>query len=161
MSNSTEVTNAAMADGVAALNELALNLHWSWNHAADELWMALDEALWATTQNPWVILQTVSKDQMNALLSTPALRKRLDDLVQQNRDAYKKKGMVSGEAPRFSALVRRLLQHGVHAQRGPSHLLRWSRQRCRGSDEGGQWPGCARGRHWSALWTRIFSTGLR
>ena len=26
--------------GIDALKELALNLHWSWNHAADELWEA-------------------------------------------------------------------------------------------------------------------------
>ena len=24
--------------GMDSLKELALNLHWSWNHAADELW---------------------------------------------------------------------------------------------------------------------------
>jgi starch phosphorylase len=31
-----------------SLKELALNLHWSWNHAADELWEALDSCLWET-----------------------------------------------------------------------------------------------------------------
>jgi starch phosphorylase len=50
---------AAPALGIEALNELALNLHWSWNHIADPLWEALDTYLWQTTQNPWVILQTV------------------------------------------------------------------------------------------------------
>jgi starch phosphorylase len=28
----------ATALGIDELNELALNLHWSWNHAADALW---------------------------------------------------------------------------------------------------------------------------
>ena len=55
-------------DGVDALVELALNLHWSWNHAADELWEALDKELWATTQNPWVILRTVSHEKIKAAL---------------------------------------------------------------------------------------------
>jgi starch phosphorylase len=55
-------------DGIDALVELALNLHWSWNHAADELWEALDKELWATTQNPWVILRTVSHEKIKAAL---------------------------------------------------------------------------------------------
>jgi hypothetical protein len=39
-------------DGVDALVELALNLHWSWNHAADELWEALDKELWGDHAKP-------------------------------------------------------------------------------------------------------------
>jgi starch phosphorylase len=38
---------------------------------ADPLWEALDSYLWHTTQNPWVILQTVSADKVKALLATP------------------------------------------------------------------------------------------
>ena len=82
------VTIWSKVEGVDALAELALNLHWSWNHAADELWEALDPELWEATQNPWVILQTVSKDKIQAALATPAFRKSLDDLLRQNRDSY-------------------------------------------------------------------------
>ena len=32
-----------------ALTEIALNLRWSWNHAADELWSQLDAELWDLT----------------------------------------------------------------------------------------------------------------
>jgi len=75
-------------DGVDALVELALNLHWSWNHAADQLWEALDKDLWATTQNPWVILRTVSREKIKAALGAPEFRQKLDSLVRQNRDSY-------------------------------------------------------------------------
>ena len=85
MSDPRPVDDKVLRDGISALQELALNLHWSWNHAADELWEALDKELWEKTQNPWVILQTVSKDKLSALLADPALRKSLDGLVQQNR----------------------------------------------------------------------------
>jgi starch phosphorylase len=71
-----------------ALTELALNLHWSWNHATDELWEGLDKELWATTQNPWVILQTVSKEKIKAALDAPEFRQRVDNLLRQNRDSY-------------------------------------------------------------------------
>ncbi|MGB7167889.1 MAG: alpha-glucan family phosphorylase [Acidobacteriaceae bacterium] len=72
-----------------ALTELALNLHWSWNHAADELWKRLDADLWETTQNPWVILQTVSRDTIKTALAETEFRQRLDNLPQHNREAYR------------------------------------------------------------------------
>ncbi len=65
-----------------ALKELALNLHWSWNHAADELWEALDPYLWEMTQNPWVILQTVSGKKAQDLLATPKFQGLLSSLLQ-------------------------------------------------------------------------------
>ncbi|MDE3198859.1 MAG: DUF3417 domain-containing protein, partial [Acidobacteriota bacterium] len=39
------------------LTELALDLRWSWNHAADALWKSLDPSLLDQTHNPWVVLQ--------------------------------------------------------------------------------------------------------
>jgi starch phosphorylase len=74
--------------GMDALKELALNLHWSWNHAADELWEALDSYLWKTTQNPWVILRTISHDKINALLATPKFQEQLSKLLQRKRDHF-------------------------------------------------------------------------
>jgi starch phosphorylase len=70
-----------------ALAELALNLRWSWNHAADKLWRTLDSELWESTQNPWVILQTVSRDKIKASLAQPGFRQLLDDLLRENREA--------------------------------------------------------------------------
>jgi starch phosphorylase len=75
-------------DGVEALVELALNLHWSWNHEADDLWRTIDKELWATTENPWVILRTVSHDKVKAALNIPAFRQNLDKLLQKNRESY-------------------------------------------------------------------------
>ena len=76
-------------DGMDALVELALNLHWSWNHAADELWEALDKELWASTQNPWVILRTVSHEKIKAALGNVEFRHRLDSLLQKNGESYR------------------------------------------------------------------------
>jgi starch phosphorylase len=70
------------------LKELALNLHWSWNHAADKLWRALDAELWESTQNPWVILRTVSQDKINASLAQPEFLKLLGDLARGNRESF-------------------------------------------------------------------------
>jgi glycogen phosphorylase len=79
---------AGPALGIDALNELALNLHWSWNHMADPLWEALDSDLWHTTQNPWVILQTVSEDKVKTLLATPDFQELLSALLQHKRKFF-------------------------------------------------------------------------
>ena len=48
----------------------------------------LDPELWAATQNPWVILRTVSKDKIKSLLAQPEFRQRLDELLRQNRESF-------------------------------------------------------------------------
>ena len=70
-----------------SLAELALDMRWSWNHCADELWRQLDPTLWELTQNPWVVLQTVSREQIERMSADPAFRKKVDALVQTRRRA--------------------------------------------------------------------------
>jgi starch phosphorylase len=71
--------------GFDSLAELALDLRWSWNHAADEVWRQLDPAQWELTHNPWGLLQTVSRDHIESLSADPVFRKRVDDLIQARR----------------------------------------------------------------------------
>ena len=74
-------------EGFYPLAELALDMRWSWNHAADELWLQLDPALWELTHNPWVVLQTVSRDRLERVLADPAFRGKVDALVQSKERA--------------------------------------------------------------------------
>ena len=76
-------------EGFDSLAELALDMRWSWNHAADEVWRQLDPALWDFTQNPWVVLQTVSRDKLRRVLAEPAFRDKVDALVLARRQAMK------------------------------------------------------------------------
>jgi hypothetical protein len=64
-----------------SLSELALDLRWSWNHAADEVWRQLDPELWEFTQNPWIVLQTASRDKLRRVSADPAFRKIVDALL--------------------------------------------------------------------------------
>ena len=73
--------------GFDSLAELALDLRWSWNHAADKVWRQLDPELWEITQNPWGVLQTVSRDRIERMLADPIFRKNVDELVQIRRQA--------------------------------------------------------------------------
>ena len=77
----------ADVEGFDSLAELALDMRWSWNHATDEVWRQLDPALWEFTQNPWVVLQTVSRDRIEYELADPVFRKNVDDLIQTRRQA--------------------------------------------------------------------------
>jgi starch phosphorylase len=74
-------------EGFDSLAELALDLHWSWNHATDEVWRQLDPRLWEITHNPWVVLQTVSRDQIERELADPVFRKNVDGLLEAGRQA--------------------------------------------------------------------------
>jgi len=79
-------------EGFDSLAELALDMHWSWNHATDEVWRQLDPELWEITHNPWVVLQTVSRDQIERVLADPLFRKNVDSLVEASRQAAKAPG---------------------------------------------------------------------
>ncbi len=74
-------------EGFDSLAELALDMRWSWNHSTDGVWHALDPILWNLTQNPWVVLQTVSRDQLERVLADPAFRKNIDDHLRAKRQA--------------------------------------------------------------------------
>jgi glucan phosphorylase len=116
------VTVWSKIDGVDELAELALNLHWSWNHASDELWKRLDQDTWESTQNPWVILQTVSKEKIEAALALPEFRKLLDEVIGKNArsyasDAWFQKKASSAESVgrfRFRELTKRVIHGHFH-----------------------------------------------
>ncbi len=87
LSHSKQLLLPTDIDGFDSLAELALDMRSSWNHATDQVWRQLDPVLWKLTQNPWVVLQTVSREKLQQVLAEPAFRKNLDDLVQARRDA--------------------------------------------------------------------------
>jgi len=72
-------------EGYSSLAELALDLRWSWNHAVDEVWRQLDPALWDLTHNPWVVLQTASRDQIERTFADHNFRNLVDELTQAQR----------------------------------------------------------------------------
>ena len=85
--------------GFDSLAELALDMRWSWNHATDGVWRTLDPVLWELTQNPWVVLQTVSRDQIERVLANPVFRKNVDDLLQDKRQAAERPAWFQQKHP--------------------------------------------------------------
>lgn len=72
-----------LPETLTGLATLALDLRWSWHHGSDVLWQQLGEELWQTTQNPWLILESVSDARLQQLSHEPAflslLRQQLDE----------------------------------------------------------------------------------
>ncbi len=74
-------------EGFDSLAELTLDMRWSWDHGADEIWWMLDPSLWEFTHNPWVVLQTVSRDRFHAVMNNPEFRSKIEALEKSRKDA--------------------------------------------------------------------------
>ena len=146
-------------EGFDSLAALALDMRWSWNHATDGVWRTLDPILWELTQNPWVVLQTVSRDQLERVLADPGFRKNIDDLLRATRQAAETPAWFQHTHPQRALDVGRVFQHGIHVERSAPDLFGRTGQ-CRGrSAQSGQRFGRAGGRRGTALSARLFSPG--
>ena len=74
-------------EGFDSLAELALDMRWSWNHSAEEVWTQLDPALWDLTHNSWMVLQTVARVKLELALSDPEFRRKVDELLDARRES--------------------------------------------------------------------------
>jgi starch phosphorylase len=86
----TNLASEARSDD--PLIRLALDLHWAWNHSTDKLWKRLDPELWDLTHNPWVVLQTVSKQKLDSAWADPEFQKMVAEFEEAR---------VTREAPRW------------------------------------------------------------
>src|SRR5580692_1289018 len=83
-----------------ALTDLALDLRWSFNHSADRLWEQLDPELWELTHNPWVLLQTVSREKLQTVTSDPGFQRLLADLHREKTVAEESESWFQKAHPR-------------------------------------------------------------
>ena len=77
-----------MPQGLEGLTELALDLHWSWSHTADNIWRRIAPDLWERTGNPWLILQTAASDRLETLASDPSFRELLDGILAKHNEIH-------------------------------------------------------------------------
>jgi starch phosphorylase len=82
-----------------ALEELALNLRWSWHHSSDEIWGKLNPELWELTQNPWAVLQASSQKGLDEICAEPAFARRLDELLRQKRETLQRPAWFQSAHP--------------------------------------------------------------
>ncbi len=82
------------------LTDLALDLRWSFNHSADRLWEQLDPELWDLTHNPWVMLQTASREKLQTVTAEPEFQKLLADVNRERQAAERPEGWFQKTHPR-------------------------------------------------------------
>src|SRR5215467_6602495 len=87
MSNPVYTTFPAESRISDPLMELALDLRWSWSQTAGDLWRRLDPDLWELTQNPWLVLQTVSQEKLREVMGEGAFRERMDEILRKKLEA--------------------------------------------------------------------------
>ncbi len=56
-----------LPEKLTGLAELAVDMRWSWDRRAEELWRKIDAEMWDATGNPWFILESVSQGRLNEL----------------------------------------------------------------------------------------------
>src|SRR6201987_4786553 len=83
-----------------ALTELALDLRWSFNHSADQLWERLDPELWDLTHNPWIILQTISREKLQSVAADADFQMLVADLHRERQTAERVEGWFQKAHPR-------------------------------------------------------------
>ncbi len=76
---------------LSGLDELWIDLRWIWNHSADRLWQAIDADMWQRTENPWLILQSVSQQRLEELGKNREFREQLAEVLRTRHEYYGEK----------------------------------------------------------------------
>jgi starch phosphorylase len=63
------------------LAQLALDLRGVRHHGTEALWQTIDTALWQSTGNPWLILESVSEKRLQALATDAVFVKKLKEQI--------------------------------------------------------------------------------
>ncbi len=81
-----------LPQGLEPLAELALDLCWTWIHDTDKLWHTMDPEIWRLTQNPWLVLQSVSQERLEELSRSPRYSGELHRLLKAHWDCLHQPG---------------------------------------------------------------------
>ena len=91
--NATSYVNRLSDSSISeVLTPLALDLRWSFNHSADQLWEKLDPELWDLTHNAWIVLQTVSQKKLQSIAADPAFQKLVTEVHRARQAAEESDG---------------------------------------------------------------------
>jgi glycogen phosphorylase len=99
MSNPIFTNRPAETQREDALAEMALDLHWTWNHSTDKIWERLDPELWELTHNPWFVLQAVSREKLESIRAEPEFDKLLNDVLEEERARVQSPGWFQKTYP--------------------------------------------------------------
>lgn len=88
----TSFLHRPLPEGLEELAELALDLRWQDSQLSDRLWEKLDPDAWEQTENPFLILQTVSQARLEAVGREAEFQELLRHALQDRRQSLKEPG---------------------------------------------------------------------
>ncbi|HEY8942506.1 MAG TPA: DUF3417 domain-containing protein, partial [Cellvibrio sp.] len=71
----------SLPENLQELHALALDLHWCWNHASDELWCQINASIWNYSHNPILVLQLTSDEHFAQLANDKNFLSLLNKLI--------------------------------------------------------------------------------
>src|SRR5690349_5941647 len=74
---SVSFLHRSLPEGLEGLADLALDLRWINSPASNHLWATLDPEAWERTQNPFMILQNISRDRLMEAARDERLKEQL------------------------------------------------------------------------------------
>jgi starch phosphorylase len=78
---------AELAELLDRLTDLAVDLRWTWSHEADVLWKHIDPVGWGQVENPYEVLQNLTKPRLSALREDELFMRYLGELTEA-RETY-------------------------------------------------------------------------
>jgi hypothetical protein len=133
-------------EGFDSLAELALDLHWSWNHATDEVWRQLDPRCGSSRKIPGWFCRRSPRTNSKACWPIRPSAKILMTCCNPSVRRRRAPAWFQKNHPQSPLEVRRVFQHGIHVERSAADLLRRSGQCGRRSTQ-------SRQRSWACRWS--------
>ena len=78
--------------GLESLAELATDLRWTWSHEGDAVWNTIDPQVWEQTENPFVVLQNLTRKRLDELDKDPAFKEQLQGLTAAREEYCSRRG---------------------------------------------------------------------
>jgi starch phosphorylase len=75
-----------LPESLRALEPLARNLRWVWNHGADYVWSTLNAEVWQQTRNPVLVLRNTPRSRYEKLAYDGEFLWRLEHLARHERE---------------------------------------------------------------------------
>jgi starch phosphorylase len=107
--------NRPLPPALEGLDELALDLRWTWSHATDKLWERLDPEAWERTGNPYFILQSVSQARLEEAAADEDFRDELRRWLHQRQRYLRDPGWFgrAGAERAFKAMAYFSMEFGL------------------------------------------------
>ena len=112
---------------VASLEALARNFRWVWDHATQDVFRAVDAALWDDSGDPFRIIRSVTPERLANLAADARFRERVH--TAEERLA----GYVAGAPARptiaYFCMEHGMAPHAAHVRRRAGHAGRAASRR--------------------------------